>query len=730
MSAKVSIMTKKFVLEASDLICNYSEKTDQIRGVVVDRIAIPRVGITVIVGPSGCGKSTLLSLLSGIRKPTDTTEKSKLVFNDSEVSSSRDLLNDNRAAEGRLGYVFQEPHLIKDISARSNAEIAQKLLKIQHSPFDVEKLATEFELGDVIDQRSDTLSGGQAQRIAIVRALSINPDLLICDEPTSSLDGGTGKLLLERIKLWAEQNQKAVLWVTHNLEQAAEFSDYLITVSEGKLHLNADGSPLDLTSFTYEEKIAKLRGQVVQLSHQKEVAIRNDEMIKNPGTKSGWLRYALKIVFEYFYMSNTSSQTNTTFKSIWKSVWRPLQKSNFTFLIALSILVFTMLLKADAIGSKFFDDQLSKPEVSHFTFSKGVSGEFSLNFKNINKLKKVMSSRVDSGGQGVVFPRREDFLRDVIPSNKNSCDRFNFGGSQHPTRPSKSRLIVFDQNEPLYDEVIEAQDSSADLRSSVFGTPDLKASFAGQEIKFLCLDIDGTFVPFQVQWINKKLPGGADRTFFLGMTEQAFMYWSKKTKSRNLPNLTYSYVAVYFQKDNINDVLCAFEKTEKCTSSPIMKSTDVLLNKDVFKQISQFSLQARLAQSAIIVLVLCFSLVMIASLAFATSSEVKTQEKSLAILRAFGITGLKITTIFQMRSVVQLAYSLFFAAVVFGGFAITMGYAVPPEGLVEGLNLSLTLRDLLLPALLTFTITQIVTFCVVMIWSNRNKYVAEKLQGL
>ena len=723
-------MAREYVLEASDLICNYSDNEAQIRGVVVDRVAIPRVGITVIVGPSGCGKSTLLSLLSGIRKPTSTAQDSKLIFNSYEVGDTRDLLSNNRAALGRLAYVFQEPHLIKDISARSNAEIAQKLLNIKSSPFDVVELANEFELGEVIDQRSDTLSGGQAQRVAIVRALCINPDLLICDEPTSSLDEETGKALLNRIKLWAEQNHKAVLWVTHNLEQAAEFSDHLITVKEGRLRVNADGSPIDLTNLNYGQKLLKLRGEVVEGPASNPIINSSKVSLEKPQTTSGWFKYTLKIVFEYFYMNTGRVRSTTTPYSFWKALWRPLRKSNFTFLIALTILVFTMLFKAETVGSKFFDDQLSKPEVSHFTFSKGMSGKFPLNYRNINKLKGVLASRIAGDKQGIVFPRREDFLRDIIPSEKNSCERFNSGGTQSSTRPSNSRLIVFDENEPLYSDVVQSAASDIDLKSVVFGTPDLRASFGGENFEYVCLDIDGTFVPFQIQWIERKLPGGGDRTFFMGITEQAFMHWSLRTKSINFPNLTFSYAAIYFEKNNVNEVLCAFEKSEACALKPLEINSDILLDKDVFKQISQFTLQARLAQTAIIVLIASFSLVMIASLMFATSSEVKTQERSLAILRAFGVVGLKITLIFQMRSVIQLVYSLFFAVLVFTIFAFLFGYFTPPSEIIADLDIKASFLDLILPTLLTLVITQSVTFLVVILWSNRNKYVAEKLQGL
>ena len=724
-------MNKEYILEASNLTCDYAEGEAKIRGVMVDSVAIPRVGITVIVGPSGCGKSTLLSLLSGIRRPTSFDENAQLIFNDCEFGKRLDLLSNNRAAVGRVGYVFQEPHLIKDISAKSNAEIAQKLLNIKSSPFDVAELANEFELSEVIDQRADTLSGGQAQRVAIVRALSINPDLLICDEPTSSLDEETGKVLLKIVKAWAEENQKAVLWVTHNLEQAAEFSDHVITVEEGRLCVNDDGSPFDITNLTYEQKLLKLRGGEVENTVSQSINPSDEAPTGGEHTSRGWLAYIFKIVFEYFYMSNGRVKGTSVLSGFIKALWQPLRKSNFTFLIALSILVFTMLFKVEAVGSKFFDDQLSKPEVSHFVFSSGDTGKFPLDMQNISGLKNSIARRIESTNVGVIFPRREDFLKLIIPSEKKSCDRFGFGEEQNLNQAKPARLMVFDAMEPLYSGLVKAPGDGVDLKSIVFGTPDLLASFGGRNFKYACLDIDGTFVPFQIHWGEQKIPGGTDRTFFTGMTEKAFEYWHDETKSRNFSDLNYSYAAVYFQKNNVGEVLCAFEKTEKCIGDPIRPNeSDILLNKDVFKQISQFSLQARLAQAAIIILVICFSLVMIASLMFATSSDVKTQERSLAILRAFGVTGLKITLIFQMRSVVQLFYSLFFASLVFAFFAILIDDAIEPQKVVEGLNVSLFAVDLIIPVLLTFIITQIVTFLVVLSWSYRNKYVAEKLQGL
>ena len=114
----------EYIIEANDLICNYSDEKKSIKGVKLSELKIPRVGITVIFGRSGSGKSTLLSLLSGTRKPTRLLESSRLRLNSPSDDKEFNLLKDNLSAKGRLGFVFQEPHLIKQISAKSNAENA------------------------------------------------------------------------------------------------------------------------------------------------------------------------------------------------------------------------------------------------------------------------------------------------------------------------------------------------------------------------------------------------------------------------------------------------------------------------------------------------------------------------------------------------------------------------------------------------------------------------------
>jgi ABC-type lipoprotein release transport system permease subunit len=121
---------------------------------------------------------------------------------------------------------------------------------------------------------------------------------------------------------------------------------------------------------------------------------------------------------------------------------------------------------------------------------------------------------------------------------------------------------------------------------------------------------------------------------------------------------------------------------------------------------------------------------MASALGFAMSAEVKAQEKSLAILRAFGVSGIKVASIFQLRTFIQLAYATAISGIVFWALKIYLESIINDQPWATGFNLTLGISDLIVPVLLTFLITQFVTISVVLIWSQKNRYVAEKLQGL
>ena len=172
-----------------------------------------------IVGPSGCGKSTLLALISGLIKPTEGQ-----VLLDGAVVSG---------ASARVGILLQKDHLFEWRTVQQNAELGLEILgKLDEGTrARARDLLRLYGLGGFESAYPYQLSGGMRQRVAIVRTLATDPDILLLDEPFSALDYQT-KLLLERDVLQIiKDNAKTALLVTHDIEEAVSMSDRVIVLS-------------------------------------------------------------------------------------------------------------------------------------------------------------------------------------------------------------------------------------------------------------------------------------------------------------------------------------------------------------------------------------------------------------------------------------------------------------------------------------------------------------------
>lgn len=186
--------------------------------------------LTLIMGPSGSGKTTLLSIVGCVIYPT----QGKVFYKGSEVTG----LSEDKLAEIRLreiGFVFQQFNLIEPLTALEN--VMQPLLLQGISKQDAKdralKALEEVGLSDRINNLPKKLSGGQKQRVAIARALVTNPSMMLCDEPTASLDAKSAGIIMEELKFLASQG-KAVIIVTHDL-RLRKYADRIIYVEEGKV---------------------------------------------------------------------------------------------------------------------------------------------------------------------------------------------------------------------------------------------------------------------------------------------------------------------------------------------------------------------------------------------------------------------------------------------------------------------------------------------------------------
>ena len=188
-----------------------------------------RLGKTyAIMGPSGSGKSTLLNLISLIDKPTSGTIK----FNNHEINFSQNEKNDLFRSK-RIGIVYQENNLLSDFTALENVYFASLSLnndkKLALSK--AEKLLKKIGLSNRLNHFPSQLSGGEAQRVAIARAIINDPQIILADEPTGSLDMNTAKDIFKLLNN-QKRSDRIIIFATHN-RFFAKKADYLLEMRDG-----------------------------------------------------------------------------------------------------------------------------------------------------------------------------------------------------------------------------------------------------------------------------------------------------------------------------------------------------------------------------------------------------------------------------------------------------------------------------------------------------------------
>lgn len=208
---------------------------------LVPEFDVPRGSFTAIVGQSGCGKSTLLDLLGLVLAP-DSAEKFELTARDGEQieifgESPRRISQIRRQ---HLGYILQSGGLMPFLSVAKNLAIARMLNpKRQIEPEALEEMVFHLGLEDHLAKKPSQLSGGQRQRVAIARAIAQNPDIILADEPTGSVDKFTAVKIRDLLLSCAKRANVSVLMVTHDESLVRDVADsvysFELTQASGQL---------------------------------------------------------------------------------------------------------------------------------------------------------------------------------------------------------------------------------------------------------------------------------------------------------------------------------------------------------------------------------------------------------------------------------------------------------------------------------------------------------------
>lgn len=215
-------LTKKYKLE------NGKEK------IVLDTVSLtfPNRGLVSIVGKSGSGKSTLINLISLLDEPTNGC----IYFNHSNIFKWNQKEKEKYRNDD-IGIVFQHYHLLENETVLFNVmlPVLIKGKKTKNAAFAAKNLLKSIYFkGNLYERKCKDLSGGEKERVAILRALINNPKIILADEPTGALDSKNSKIVMDLLKEISKE--RLVIVVSHNRQIVNQYSDQIILIKDGKIY--------------------------------------------------------------------------------------------------------------------------------------------------------------------------------------------------------------------------------------------------------------------------------------------------------------------------------------------------------------------------------------------------------------------------------------------------------------------------------------------------------------
>lgn len=208
-----------------------------------------------LVGPYGCGKSTLFRLISGL----DANYNGKILINGNSPEVAKQ--------ERRIGYCFQKPTLLPWLTVKDNLLLPYKIAGITNKEVDADKLFSLVNLSSYAERSIKELSGGMQQLVAILRGIILNPDILLLDEPLSSIDEINREKMQDRLLNIHKASKKTTLMITHSISEAIYLSDKVVVLGE-KPMIVKDLVPINFSkrnsflrySQKFTDKVKKIRG--------------------------------------------------------------------------------------------------------------------------------------------------------------------------------------------------------------------------------------------------------------------------------------------------------------------------------------------------------------------------------------------------------------------------------------------------------------------------------------
>lgn len=222
-------MEKEIVVEVKNVSKIYESPSGKMRVLDHVNLSVKKGEFVGVIGDSGSGKTTLLNLIGGM----DSVSDGSIVVSGNVISGfsekERTLYRRNH-----VGFIFQDYNLIPELTVYENIILPFQMKKKEIDRKRIDSYLEKLQLAKKKNSFPMRLSGGEQQRVAILRAILSEPDLILADEPSGNLDSKNSQLVIMLLQYFANKMGKTILFVTHNTE-LAKMCDRVITVNDGKI---------------------------------------------------------------------------------------------------------------------------------------------------------------------------------------------------------------------------------------------------------------------------------------------------------------------------------------------------------------------------------------------------------------------------------------------------------------------------------------------------------------
>ena len=189
-----------------------------------------------ILGPNGCGKTTTIGMILGLLKPTN----GKILIFGEEIEKKRvKILN-------RLNFISPYVELPKKLTVKQNLKVYGKLYGVKELNLKIEYLSEKLRLGEILDKITGELSSGQKNRVSLAKSIINDPEILLLDEPTASLDPETGDYIRSFLEEYQKEMRASIILASHNMSEVERLCSTVLMMNKGKIIDN--GSPKELIS--------------------------------------------------------------------------------------------------------------------------------------------------------------------------------------------------------------------------------------------------------------------------------------------------------------------------------------------------------------------------------------------------------------------------------------------------------------------------------------------------